>query len=442
LKKDIQRFVSSPIPHRLPLFFICGSYSLLLTSYLSLLFRLSRSPVQMKRVVAALKLRGMYDNTVIAMASDNGGSPADGGNDWPLRGAKRTLFEGGIRVPAFIHSPLLSSEVRGNTFTGLMDVCDWAPTLILGASSLTLDGDRASQFDGFNLWDSLNKAGGVSPRNEVLLNIDYVSRTGGEDAVKNLDDVWMGLIMELHGRQYKVLMQQFDYTYYSPSSNSPWGHQVQANYSDYLFDLTGDPYERHNLLEHYKTSGAKGVDLKSIIATLSERLCHHYDKMNPTQFKGEDSQFKKFLVQVHNDWITWYADYDDSTKPGLGLEDAPTCNAEKLAAILWRSASTDEDDGQFDDDVSLVVNAKSGSSSTSGGEEAVGPHGVENPLSPDAAEVAEEGQEDAEARAEADAAAAEEANEEEEPDAISQLLKRKMKKLNRLNQQHRARSAD
>ena len=398
----------------------------------------------MKRVVAALKRKGMYDHTVIAMASDNGGSPADGGNDWPLRGAKKTLFEGGIRVPAFVHSPLLNAEVQGTTFAGLVDVCDWAPTLILGASSLSLDGDRASLFDGFNLWEAFNKPGGVSPRKEVLLNIDYVSQTGGETAVKNLGDVWMGLIMELEGRQYKVLMQQFDYTYYSPNSNSPWGQQVQANYSDYIFDITGDPYERHNLLEHYKTSGAKGVDLKKIIAALSDRLCHYYGTMNPTQFKGEDSHFKKYLVQMHNDWITWYSDYDDSTKPGLSLENAPTCNADKLAAILWRSASTDEDDGQFDDDASLA-HAKAPSSGDEDGA-VLGPHGVKSPLSVEAAKDAEEAEREAEARAAADAeeeaAENEAARKEVEPEAISLLLKRKTNKLNRLNQQHRAKASE
>jgi hypothetical protein len=392
-----------------------------------------------KRVVVALKLKGMYSNTVIAMASDNGGSPTDGGNDWPLRGAKKTLFEGGVRVPAFLHSPLLSADVVGTTFSGLVDVCDWAPTLILGASALTLEGDRAAEFDGFNLWGALNKAGGVSPRKEVLLNIDYVSQTGGETAVKSLDDVWMGLIMEIGGRQYKVLTQQYDYTYYSPSTNSPWGNQVRANYSDYLFDLTGDPYERHNLLEHYETDGAKGVDLKAILEVLAARLCHFYAAMNPTQFKGEDSAYKKYIVQVHNDWITWFTDYDDSTKPGLSLADAPTCSAAQLAKLLWTKASKDEDDGQFDDDAS--VSAANDADTVDG---ASRPHSDSKPLTEEEEEVQEEADEaaaEADKRAQADAAATAEAA-EEMPDAISLLLKRKASKLDRLTLQHKAKAAE
>jgi hypothetical protein len=47
---------------------------------------------------------GYLSNTVIALASDNGACPSEGGNNWPLRGTKFEQFEGGVRVPAFIWS--------------------------------------------------------------------------------------------------------------------------------------------------------------------------------------------------------------------------------------------------------------------------------------------------------------------------------------------------
>lgn len=58
-----------------------------------------------------------------------GGSVDDGGNNLPLRGGKRTLFEGGVRVPAFLHSPLLPRSAVGGTYTNLVHVSDWLPTL-------------------------------------------------------------------------------------------------------------------------------------------------------------------------------------------------------------------------------------------------------------------------------------------------------------------------
>ena len=49
-------------------------------------------------IVDKMKSRHLYDDAIFIMASDNGGSPTDGGNNWPLRGAKKTMFEGGHRV--------------------------------------------------------------------------------------------------------------------------------------------------------------------------------------------------------------------------------------------------------------------------------------------------------------------------------------------------------
>ena len=48
-----------------------------------------------KLIVEALQARGMYDNSIIVVTSDNGGNPSAGGNNYPLKGTKKTLFEGG-----------------------------------------------------------------------------------------------------------------------------------------------------------------------------------------------------------------------------------------------------------------------------------------------------------------------------------------------------------
>ena len=46
-------------------------------------------------------------DAVVVVASDNGGCSLSGAYNHPLRGGKQYLYEGGVRVNAFVHSPLL-----------------------------------------------------------------------------------------------------------------------------------------------------------------------------------------------------------------------------------------------------------------------------------------------------------------------------------------------
>ena len=62
------------------------------------------------QVVQSLKENGQYENTIIAFTTDNGGAANFGGNNYPLKGTKGTLFEGGTRGIAFVHSPLLNKK--------------------------------------------------------------------------------------------------------------------------------------------------------------------------------------------------------------------------------------------------------------------------------------------------------------------------------------------
>jgi arylsulfatase A-like enzyme len=84
------------------------------------------------RVLEQLDQLGLTDETIVIFQSDHGHSTEErtfggGGNAGPYRGAKFSLFEGGIRVPAIVSWPghLPTGVTRGQLATG----CDWLPTI-------------------------------------------------------------------------------------------------------------------------------------------------------------------------------------------------------------------------------------------------------------------------------------------------------------------------
>ena len=54
-------------------------------------------------VTLALRRVNKYRDTVMVFMSDNGG--AEKGSNWPLRGGKNSVWEGGTKSVAFVHYP-------------------------------------------------------------------------------------------------------------------------------------------------------------------------------------------------------------------------------------------------------------------------------------------------------------------------------------------------
>lgn len=49
-------------------------------------------------LVAYLEKEGWMENSIIVVASDNGGCPTYGGSNYPLRGIKHSYWEGAVKV--------------------------------------------------------------------------------------------------------------------------------------------------------------------------------------------------------------------------------------------------------------------------------------------------------------------------------------------------------
>ncbi|TWU05033.1 sulfatase family protein [Stieleria varia] len=93
---------------------------------------LSTMDERIGKVIEHLDASGQADNTIVIYQPDHGHSTetrafGGGGNAGPYRGAKFSLFEGGIRVPAVVRYP--KSWKAGQTRDQFMTACDWLPTL-------------------------------------------------------------------------------------------------------------------------------------------------------------------------------------------------------------------------------------------------------------------------------------------------------------------------
>lgn len=128
-------------------------------------------------VTAALRSAGLEEDTLIVFSSDNGGptnkDEMTSSNNYPLRGGKSTLWEGGNRVVGIVKGAGITNA--GSISTDKMHMSDWLPTLVAMATG----SDNWEKYipageapfllgDGVNMWPSLSQ-GVKSARDWILL---------------------------------------------------------------------------------------------------------------------------------------------------------------------------------------------------------------------------------------------------------------------------------
>ena len=154
---------------------------------------ISRMDSDIGRLMAKLKELNLDDNTLVMFSSDNG-PHREGGNDpdfnnsnGPLRGIKRDLYEGGIRVPLLARWP---GKIKAGTITDhisafwdfLPTCCDVAgvqsPLGIDGISFLpTLVGNTKKQKKHEYMYWEFNRGGSLQAvRMDDWKLIRFVSR--------------------------------------------------------------------------------------------------------------------------------------------------------------------------------------------------------------------------------------------------------------------------
>jgi len=135
-------------------------------------------------IVDELKRKGEFDNTMIVFLSDNGArqladivSDEDNPN-YPLRGSKGSIYEGGTKVPGFIYGA--KSMKAGYRYGGLMHFVDVLPTLLHALQdghqqqhkhNLPTHEQVEAGWDGMDHWTAITTQS-ASPRSIMIYNID------------------------------------------------------------------------------------------------------------------------------------------------------------------------------------------------------------------------------------------------------------------------------
>ena len=133
---------------------------------------------QVGLIINALKNKGMYDNSLIIMTSDNGGNLKfrAAGNNYPLRGGKLSFYDGALRVNTFVTGGAIPPSMRGKRLNDYMHAADLYKTILdfAGADAAFMEDERAAKYnlppvEGFSFKDLWTGKTNTGPRDEIFL---------------------------------------------------------------------------------------------------------------------------------------------------------------------------------------------------------------------------------------------------------------------------------
>ncbi|XP_038052570.1 arylsulfatase B-like [Patiria miniata] len=248
-------------------------------------------------ITRTLEELSLWNNTLLIFSTDNGGAPEAGAFNWPLRGRKKSLWEGGIRGIGFVHSPLLDHHVRGTESNQLIHVSDWFPTIVSGLAGGSLNGTKP--LDGYNLWDSI-RSGTPSPRQEILHNIDPFEGHGHRPFSHSLYNNFTftpSMRAAVRVGDWKLLTGPVGDGHWTPppeSGKATIRSKLKPHQNVWLFNVKTDPNEENDMSE----------ERPDILQRLMDRLQEYYSTSVPVIYPESDKRGHPKKIGV-NYWTNW-----------------------------------------------------------------------------------------------------------------------------------------
>jgi arylsulfatase A-like enzyme len=227
-----------------------------------------------KKITDEIKKKGLWDETIILFTTDNGGQPWFGALNYPFRGTKNSLYEGGCRGIAFLSGGYIKNQ---HIYYGNIHISDWFSTFL---SMLKINNNY--RVDGMDLsYEILNNK--KSKRNNILIHNDIYSNTysyildnwkiivgnsGDSTLFMNYDNKkcpvnnnYIDLIvcyfmndMEIdnsHDVLYYELIREIRNIINGESIGSDILFGMNNSHKIELYNLLEDPYEQKNVAQDY-----------------------------------------------------------------------------------------------------------------------------------------------------------------------------------------------